>query len=143
MSETMKRMLVALDGSPHAHKVLAAAIELARRTDGKLLLFRAVEVPVESTALAFSLPPGELEAQMRAAAEAALADYLKEVPPEHLEGARVGVGSPWRAICDTATDAGVDLIIVGSQGYGTLERILGTTASRVVNRSDRSVLVVR
>jgi nucleotide-binding universal stress UspA family protein len=139
----MKRLLVALDGSPHAQSVLAAAIALAERTDGKLILFRAVEVPTESTALAFSLPPGELEAAMQKAAETALADYTHKVPPERLEGARVGVGSPWRAICDAASDANVDLIVVGSQGYGTLERILGTTASRVVNRADRSVLVVR
>jgi nucleotide-binding universal stress UspA family protein len=139
----MKRLLVALDGSPHALKVLQAAVELAQRTDGKLILFRAVEVPVESTALAFSLPPGELEAQMQKAAESALADYTREVPGERLEGARVGVGSPWRAICDAAVEVNADLIVVGSQGYGTLDRILGTTASRVVNRADRSVLVVR
>jgi nucleotide-binding universal stress UspA family protein len=139
----MRRILVALDGSPHAHQVLAAAIDLANHTDGKLLLFRAVEVPLESTALAFSMPPADLEAQMQKAAEAALADYTHQVPPERLEGARVGVGSPWRAICDAASEAGVDLIVVGSQGYGMVERILGTTASRVVNHADRSVLVVR
>jgi nucleotide-binding universal stress UspA family protein len=139
----MKRMLVALDGSPHASQVLATALDLAEKLDGKLILFRAVEVPVESTALAFSLPPGELEAQMQKAAEVALADYTQKVPPERLEGVRVGVGSPGSAICDAAKEANVDLIVVGSQGYGTLERILGTTASRVVNRADRSVLVVR
>jgi nucleotide-binding universal stress UspA family protein len=139
----MQRFLVALDGSPHAHKVLATAVELAKRTDGKIVLFRGVEVPTESVALAFSLPPGELEAQLQKAAETALADYTKEVPPELLAGARVGMGSPWRAICDGARDADCDLIIVGSQGYGALERILGTTASRVVNHADRSVLVVR
>ena len=139
----MKRILVALDGSPHAHHVLASAVDLAQHTDGKLLLFRAVEVPMESAALAFSLPPSELEAQMQKAATAGLSDYTKEVPPELLEGARVGVGSAWRAICDAAHDADVDLIVVGSQGYGALERILGTTASRVVNHADRSVLVVR
>ncbi len=139
----MKRMLVALDGSPHAHHVLQAAVELAQRLGGKLLLFRAVDVPVETTALAFSLPPGELEAQLQAAAEAALADYTKEVPPALLESAKVGAGSAWRAICDTAKELEVDLIVVGSQGYGALERLLGTTASRVVNHADRSVLVVR
>jgi len=139
----MRRMLVALDGSPHAQKVLATAVELAQRTDGKLLLFRAVEVPTESTALAFSMPPAELEAALQKSANEALADYTKEVPPELLEGVRIGVGSAWRAICDAAAEAKVDLIVVGSQGYGTLERILGTTASRVVNHADRSVLVVR
>lgn len=139
----MKRILVALDGSPHAVKVLQAAVELAHFTDGKLILFRAVEVPTEAVALSFSLPPGELEAQMQKAAEATLADYRQQVPAERLEGARIRVGSPWRAICDAATEANVDLIVVGSQGHGTIDRILGTTASRVVNHADRNVLVVR
>jgi nucleotide-binding universal stress UspA family protein len=38
---------------------------------------------------------------------------------------------------------GADLIVIGSHGYGGLDRVLGTTAARVVNHADRSVLVVR
>ncbi|HVU00723.1 MAG TPA: universal stress protein [Polyangiaceae bacterium] len=32
---------------------------------------------------------------------------------------------------------------MGSHGYGTLDRVLGTTAAKVVNHAARSVLVVR
>ena len=35
------------------------------------------------------------------------------------------------------------VIVIGSHGYGGLERLLGTTAARVVNHADRAVLVVR
>jgi nucleotide-binding universal stress UspA family protein len=35
------------------------------------------------------------------------------------------------------------LIVIGAHGYGIVDRILGTTAGRVVNHADRSVLVVR
>jgi nucleotide-binding universal stress UspA family protein len=37
----------------------------------------------------------------------------------------------------------VDLIVIGSHGYDALDRLLGTTAAKVVNHADRSVLVVR
>jgi nucleotide-binding universal stress UspA family protein len=35
------------------------------------------------------------------------------------------------------------LIVIGSHGYGGLDRVLGTTAARVVNHALCSVLVVR
>ena len=47
------------------------------------------------------------------------------------------------AICSAAREHDVDLIVIGSHGYGILDRLLGTTAAKVVNHADRSVLVVR
>ena len=35
------------------------------------------------------------------------------------------------------------MIVIGSHGYGGLDRILGTTAARVVNHALCSVFVVR
>lgn len=50
------------------------------------------------------------------------------------------MGTPWDESCTTAKPEGV---VIGAHGYGGLDRVLGTTASRVVNHADRSVLVVR
>ena len=36
-----------------------------------------------------------------------------------------------------------DLVVIGSHGYGGLDRLLGTTAAKVANRAPCSVLVVR
>jgi nucleotide-binding universal stress UspA family protein len=49
---------------------------------------------------------------------------------------------PWRAILQAADDLDVDLIVLGSHGYGGLDRILGTTAGKVTNGSARNVLVI-
>ena len=53
------------------------------------------------------------------------------------------VGIPWDTICSVAKEEDVDLIVIGSHGYDILDRIVGTTAAKVVNHADRSVLVVR
>jgi nucleotide-binding universal stress UspA family protein len=42
-----------------------------------------------------------------------------------------------------ATEEDVDLIVIGSHGYHDADRVLGTTAAKVVNHADHSVLVVR
>jgi nucleotide-binding universal stress UspA family protein len=42
-----------------------------------------------------------------------------------------------------ATDENVALIVIGAHGYQGLDRMLGTTAAKVVNHADRAVLVVR
>jgi nucleotide-binding universal stress UspA family protein len=76
-------------------------------------------------------------------AQAALAELAKAVPPELLAGTRVDIGNPWPSIERAAADEDVDMIVVGSHGYHGLDKVLGTTAARVVNHADRSVLVVR
>jgi nucleotide-binding universal stress UspA family protein len=55
----------------------------------------------------------------------------------------VHVGAPWESICRAARENAVDLIVIGSHGVHGIERLLGTTATRVLNHADRSVLVVR
>lgn len=112
----MKRILVGLDASPRARDVLDAAIDLARRTGAKLRLFRSVGLPPELPASLWSLPPAQVTETFLAAAS-----------------------SPSRA----AREHDVDLIVIGSHGYGILDRLIGTTAAKVVNHADRSVLVVR
>ena len=36
-----------------------------------------------------------------------------------------------------------DLIVIGSHGYSGIDRLIGTTAAKVVNHAKQSVLVVR
>ncbi|HEV3189281.1 MAG TPA: universal stress protein, partial [Polyangiaceae bacterium] len=55
----------------------------------------------------------------------------------------VVVGTPWEAVCNAARAAGADVIVIGSHGYAGFDRLLGTTAARIVNHAACSVLVVR
>lgn len=135
------RILVALDGSSRAPGVLAAAAEVAARFDAVLVPFRAVSIPPEFPPSAH-VPHGDplpkyLEDTARAEL-AALATPLtvRRDPPV------LGHGQPWRAILDAAREQGADLIVLGSHGYAGIDRVLGTTAARVVNLAARNVLVV-
>ncbi len=140
----MKKILTCLDTSPRAPHVLAAAVDLARRTGARLTLFRSVGLPPElAHDDVFGVSPNKLVDKLLESAKESLARHRADVPPELLDGIEVRVGIPWDAICAEATAIGADLIIIGSHGYGGIDRILGTTAAKVVNHADRSVLVVR
>jgi len=139
----MKRILVGLDSSPRAKDVLAAAVDLARRTNAKLRLLRVVGLPPELPANVWALPPAQVTETFLATAKREIEEAAATVPPELLDGAMTHVGVAWDTICSTAREHNADLIVIGSHGYGILDRFLGTTAAKVVNHADRSVLVVR
>jgi nucleotide-binding universal stress UspA family protein len=139
----MKKILVCLDGSARAAGVLHAATRLATATSAQLLLFRAVGVPLEVPTIAWSIAPAELELVLQHDARAALEALAREVPPAVPTEVNVRLGVAWHAICETASGADVDLIVIGAHGYGVADRILGTTAAKVVDHADRTVMVVR
>ena len=136
----MKRILVALDGSTRAQKVLDAAAQLADLTGGKLVLYRACsvlpDVPREAN-------PAQLEEIMIATARKELAQFADTLSPNLVERTLTTFAIPWDGICRAARECDADLIVIGSHGYGGLDRILGTVAAKVVNHADRNVLVVR
>ena len=139
----MKTILVALDDSPRAPEVLAAATELGVRTGAHLLLLRAVGLPSGLPPEALAVSPDRLPALLEREGLRSLEALAQKVPGEILDGLQVQMGTAWQAICRVAQEADVDLVVIGSHGYGGLDRLLGTTAGRVVHHADQSVLVVR
>jgi nucleotide-binding universal stress UspA family protein len=143
LEDPMKKLLVCLDGSPRETSVLNAAIALARNSGAKLLLFRSFGIPAELPTEAYSMAVDDVPMLLEKHARAALEALEKSVPPELRDGVKVELGIPWQSIERAAAAEGVDLIVIGSHGYQALDRVLGTTAAKVVNHADRSVLVVR
>jgi nucleotide-binding universal stress UspA family protein len=139
----MKKLLVCLDGSKRQADVLGAAVGLARRTGARLLLFRSVGVPSDVPPAAYSMDVGDVPGMLQHQAEESLEQLARTVPAELYAGVRVSVGVPWPSIERAAAEEDVDMIVIGSHGYQALDRVLGTTAAKVVNHADRSVLVVR
>jgi nucleotide-binding universal stress UspA family protein len=139
----MKRIVVGLDGSPRQEGVLAAAVDLARRQEARLLLVRAVSIPVDVPTAVYSVEPDAVAPLLVENAKKELERLKAVVPPAQLEGIRVIIGTPWRTLCDVAREVEASVLVIGSHGYGGLDRLLGTTAARVVNHAACSVLVVR
>ena len=142
-----KHILAALDGSPRAAAVLQDAALLASRTAATLHLCHAVNVPLGLPADALSLGSDDLQARLIAHGQQELALRVEELQPTVtpiLWGERVvRIGRPAQVIVDIAAELHVDLIVLGSHGFDVIDRVLGTTAARVVNHAPCSVLVVR
>lgn len=139
----MKRVLICLDTSKRAPFVLATGLKLAQGMGAKVRLFRAVGLPLEIPASLLSISPNELPAILLAQAKKDLTELSREVPPEILDGIYVHTGSPWDGICRAAQEHDADLVVIGSHGHSALDRVLGTTAAKVVNHVDRTLVVVR
>ena len=139
----MDRILVGLDASSRAKGVLTAAADLARRTRATLILFRAVGVPHEIPPEAYSMTPAALGELLEREAKRYLDQIASELPAGAVAETVVSVGTPWQAICAAAEHHAADLIVIGSHGYSGIDRLIGTTAAKVVNHAKGSVLVVR
>ncbi len=131
----MAEVGVAYNGSSESHEALAVARALAARYGATVSAFQAVAVPaylgiadgVGAGAVAESVPALIDEARDRIAA-------LGDVEPH----AAYGVASEELAVYS----ASLDLLVVGSRGYGPLRRLVHGSTSRQLAHSARCPLLV-
>ena len=138
----IRKILVALDGSPRAPGVFDAAAEVAERFGATLHPIRVITVPPEFPAAGAGSGADPLLPIMR---QAALEEIEQLLAPRRAAGVApttIKVGQPWRMILEAADELDADLIVVGSHGYHGLDRVIGTTAGKVANLAQRNVLVV-
>lgn len=139
----MKTILVAIDGSPRSELVIDVAVATALKMDARVRLLHVIPVPPELPIHAWAVSPERSSEQLLEMGRRVIGSFAKAVPPSVLASTHVEIGIPWRSICEAANEHGVELIAIGAHGYGLLDRVLGTTAAKVVNHADRPVLVVR
>jgi nucleotide-binding universal stress UspA family protein len=130
---------IGYDGTPEAKLALQRAESLARRSNARIKLLTVVTRPVAAPVI---VPEG----------------YTPEYPPEPDRVMDEGLGSvdtalaaePTRLDGDPATELvraceeGVDLLVLGSRGYGPLTRVLlGSVSRNVARDAPCPVLAVR
>ena len=139
----IRSVLAALDGSVRAPSVYRVASGIAARFGARLYVFRALDIPPEFPAAAANKDGDPLPAFLEQQAREQLtfitnsSGGVKPEPP-----VIVASHQPWRAILEAADRLAVDLIVMGSHGYGGLDRVLGTTAGKVANHAECNVLIV-
>ncbi len=138
----IRRVLVALDGSSRAPGVFQRALEISRDSGAELLLFRAVDAVQEFPAAGAGGPPDTLGAELVRAAHEELMKYAATDAGQPCRVLVQADASPDRAVLAASEAHDVDLIVIGNHGYHGFDRILGTTADRIVHRAKRDVLIV-
>jgi nucleotide-binding universal stress UspA family protein len=139
-----RNILVAVDGSAHADRALAEAIDLAEANHARLTILTAVP-----------RPPSWTTTPLAAAAVGSLAADLERESVELLEQAveRVPVSMPLvkilshepvrQALMHRLGSGEYDLLVIGSRGRGAVTAsLLGSVSHYALNHSPIPVLVV-
>lgn len=137
-------ILVPLDGSPEAEKVLPLAADLARTGRGVLRLLRVVPEPVGVVSEPCVTASAERERdRLRWAAEAYLRGVAARLTGLPVEVA-VRFGDPASAIVEEVREGGADLIVMATDCRADLVHPpLGSVAEAVLRRSDVPVILAR
>lgn len=143
LTRMYKSILVALDGSPRAPGVLGHAVAIAERFGATLHLCRAINVPLGLPADAWTMTGDELTAALLENSQRELQALAAGLSPAIRGEVLCEIGKPAKVIEAAADRVDADLVVIGSHGYDAIDRVLGTTAARVVNHVARPVLVVR
>jgi nucleotide-binding universal stress UspA family protein len=110
--------------------VLRAAFELADSIDARVHVFHVVDNEGGARALSAL---NEVSERM---------SVLVGDHPATVEPLLISAGAIWRLILDAAQRICADVMVIGARARRTGAKVLGSTASRVVDAADRPVLVV-
>jgi nucleotide-binding universal stress UspA family protein len=139
----LRRLLVAIDGSPGSELALRAAITVARRDHAAVtLLCVASDAHVELTGLAMAagLQPA-LQAELDAEAEAILRRAVEVVPEDIPVRTVVCRGKPGPAIVAYAAERDHDAILLGARGVGRVGALMGSVSAHVLRHAPVAVFV--
>ena len=137
-----KRIVVANDGSEGGYKALVMACDLAKREGGKLHMISVEQLP-NIPASIDEVVEAKNEENHKFHDALARARALAKKKGVKLD-AEVVAGHPVAAIVSRVKAIKADLLIVGFMGHSALyERIIGSTADRLVRLAPCPVLVVK
>jgi nucleotide-binding universal stress UspA family protein len=134
----VSRIGVGFDGGPEATQALALAARLARDSGASLVVRSVVASPIR--AVDFSAYDTDWLERSKQFAADELAEALAGIEDVEASG-DVAVGLPVDDLVELSKQ--VDLLVLGSRGWGPVRRtVAGSTAAGVVRKASAPVLVL-
>jgi nucleotide-binding universal stress UspA family protein len=143
------KIVVAVDGSESSNKVYDTAAQLAKLSNGKLIIVHVVVPPLPlGGGLFYSDISGidKILIDLKEAGKRLLQDYSEKSTYEYKIAVETILtqGYPPDAIIREADSKGADLIVVGSRGFsGAKQFFVGSVPNSVLHHSSIPVLLVK
>jgi nucleotide-binding universal stress UspA family protein len=135
----MKKIIVPTDFSDNAKKALDVAVEIARRSQGEIVVFNAYDLPYSQNVMTTAL----LDV-MKENSENGLeiiSETLKDSGVKFRTEARLG--NPIRAVKDLVQKESADLVVLGTKGASGIEEVLiGSNAASILHAVKAPVLAI-
>jgi nucleotide-binding universal stress UspA family protein len=148
---TIKTIVVGTDLGESGYRAMQLAIPTALATHATLWLVHANEAGLEDGWADLPIGAQPAAQALRERLQGRFESSLQELERERMQCEELGLscqtsceeGRPWETILRTAVSVNADLIAVGDPAgaIGLPERLLGSTAERVVRQAPCSVLV--
>ncbi len=139
--ERLRVLAVGYDGSPEAEEALEAATELARQADATLRILSNYEPQGFGAPGTSGYPADHRGNTLRAHFQRRLDAAVAAAPSEVRAAGILLQGEVASALCAEA-EKGVDVLFIGSRGYGPLRRVLLGSVSYTLIRATPCPLIV-
>lgn len=140
----MKKILVATDASDYSRRALTTAVGLAQQFNAEIELLFVMYNPIIysfGAAESYVAPQDQVERDGNLALEATIKGI--DLSGVTLKQKKLP-GNPANVILQEAEDENIDLIVMGSHGYGAIVgSMLGSVSQKVLHRAKCSVLIAR
>lgn len=133
-------ILLPTDFSENADIATEYAFKLAEKSQGKVTVLHAYDLPYSDRSMSTSL----LEV-MKENAESNMKDYEKALKSRYSTPfeSLVRLGNPIRLITETSRLDSIDMVVMGTKGASGLEEVLiGSNAASVIQNTQKPVLVI-
>ena len=145
------KVLLATDGTKYGDAAVEMTAKLRLTAEDEIQVVCVIDmaIPMPIDIYGGSMPKtSEIERSARENAEQVGRSAAEKLKGSITEGVIISThvlfGSPDSRIVETAEEIGADLIVIGSHGYNTWERLLlGSVSNSVVHHAPCSVLIAR
>ena len=148
VEKDLRKILIALDGSPIAEVIIPYVEGLIKGADSELVLLMIIE-PIVLPHMATYRDHEKFHDELMARAEKEAETYLSKIESDlRNKGIKVSSalmqGKPNQAILQYAEDNSITLIALTTHGYSGISRwVYGSVASHIIEGSPKPVLLVR
>jgi len=143
-----EKLLVPVDGSPHANRAVEVAIELAKCHGSAVYLLHAIRDLSLPKEILDMIQAGEITAGrmqiLQDSAEIILNNAMERCKRAGLSNVQKAIvmGDPASKILEYAEQNGIGLIVIGQQGLQPHSGLLGGVVRKLVNMTSISCLIV-
>ncbi|ODA38817.1 universal stress protein [Desulfosporosinus sp. BG] len=140
----MKKILVATDASEYSRRALTTALELARKYNAEVELLFVTHLPIvyDSSVNSYIIAPEQIEQEGKHALAATLKGI--DISDVTLVKKQMQGKKPADVILSEAENENIDLIVMGTHGYGAIAgSLLGSVSQHVLHKAKCSVLIVK